>query len=184
MSKSVISYRPMTTEEFVEYRKYSNEFRGAELATAFGHALDHAVDLANQELDECLPEGLETAGNRLMCIEHVEAGVIGYLWFGFNSGESSAFLYDFQVFEQFQGKGYGRSAYAILEQTLSNYGVEQVELLVAYENQRAAKLYAELGFVPTGINMVKRTKTNKCFNSVAPLPGTPVTTRQAAAGAP
>lgn len=158
MLKSEITYRPMTSEEFLGYREYSNNFRGLELATAFGHTQSHAEKLANQELDECLPDGLSTPGNHLMCIEHHGAGVIGYLWYGINAGENSAFIYDFQVIEQYRGKGYGRQVFAELEQTLVAEGVEQIELLVAYENKRAAHLYSELGFTPTGINMVKNTK--------------------------
>ncbi|TCI01369.1 GNAT family N-acetyltransferase [Corallincola luteus] len=150
----------MSAEEFVGYREYSNNFRGSELAAAYGHSQSDAISLANEELDECLPDGLSTEGNHLMCIEHNGAGVIGYLWYVFNSGENSAFIYDFQVIEQFRGKGYGRKIFAKLEQTLRSEGVEQIELLVAYENKQAANLYAELGFKPTGVNMVKCTKTN------------------------
>ncbi|TAA41712.1 GNAT family N-acetyltransferase [Corallincola spongiicola] len=60
----------------------------------------------------------------MWCIEHNGAGVIEYLWYGFNSGESSAVIYDFQVIEQFSGKGYGRKIFAKLEQTLRSEGVD------------------------------------------------------------
>jgi len=147
--------RAMTDAGFVDYRHYSNRFRGAELASAFGHAQSDAVALADAELNECLPKGLETAGNYLQCIVHNELGLIGYLWYGFTAGETEAFLFDFQVFEAFRGRGFGRRVFAQLEQQLSCAGVKQIQLLVAYNNQRAASLYRELGFSPTGINMVK-----------------------------
>ncbi|MBF4264686.1 GNAT family N-acetyltransferase, partial [Vibrio anguillarum] len=71
---------------------------------------------------------------------------------------TSAFIYDFQVFPEYQGKGYGSRIFQELNEFWTGSGIEQVELLVAYDNERAFKLYKEIGFKATGINMVMQTK--------------------------
>ncbi|UTV28936.1 GNAT family N-acetyltransferase [Photobacterium atrarenae] len=154
----MISYRDMTQQDFLEYRSYSNEFRGRELADAQKISVAEGIQLANQELDECLPQGLETDNNFLLCLEveqNDDTHVIGYFWYRLH--EDSAFIYDFQIFPQYQGKGYGKQFYLSLDSAWSDNGINRVELLVAYDNKRAFKLYKEIGFQPTGINMTKRT---------------------------
>ncbi|MGR5150124.1 GNAT family N-acetyltransferase [Photobacterium alginatilyticum] len=149
----------MTQEEFMDYRAYSNEFRGQELADAKHVSHIEGVLLANTELDECLPLGLQTENNILLCLEIEFNGttyVIGYFWYLLS--ESSAFIYDFQILPEYQGNGYGRQVFQALNKSWADSGIEQVELLVAYDNERAFKLYKELGFKATGINMAKRTK--------------------------
>jgi len=156
----MISYRKMTQEEFSEYRKYSNSFRGKELSEAQQVSVSEGIRLANDELDECLPSGLETAGNYLMCVEveiDQQSHVVGYLWYGYGSGDNSAYIYDFQIFSNYRSQHYGSRVFNLLEQTLKSDGIDQIELLVAYDNERAFKLYKELGFKATGINMVKKT---------------------------
>lgn len=154
----MVSYRDMTQKEFLAYRTYSNDFRGQELAEAKQISIVEGVQLADRELDECLPLGLQTENNALLCLEaefDEITQIIGYFWYGLNEG--SAYIYDFQIFPQYQGRGYGRQVFHSLNSKWLDNGIEQVELLVAYDNERALKLYKELGFKATGINMVKRT---------------------------
>ncbi|MFA0630233.1 GNAT family N-acetyltransferase [Vibrio sp. 10N.222.49.A3] len=160
----MISIRKMTPEEFTGYREYSNEFRGGELSEAHQVTVDEGIKLANNELDDCLPFGLETRENYLLCIEAIRARkteVVGYLWYGYKSGDTSAFIYDIQIFPIYRGKGYGKHVFGLLEQTPTLQGVKQLELLVASDNKRAYKLYTELGFRATGINMVKQTSNER-----------------------
>ncbi|MCG9599256.1 GNAT family N-acetyltransferase [Vibrio sp. Isolate25] len=145
----------MNDAEFRSYRSYSNKFRGLELAQANYVSSEDGIRLANIELDECLPQGLDTPNNVLLSLEaKTQKGKsqIGYFWYGSNS--DNVFIYDFQVFPEFQGKGYGQKVFQILKEQWFSTGVVQVELLVAYENDRAFKLYQELGFQATGINML------------------------------
>ena len=111
----MVSYRNMTQEEFMDYRAYSNEFRGQELADAKHVSHIEGVLLANTELDECLPLGLQTENNILLCLEVEFNGityVIGYFWYLLS--ESSAFIYDFQILPEYQGNGYGRQVFQAL----------------------------------------------------------------------
>lgn len=154
----MLSYRNMTQEDFLDYRSYSNQFRGQELASAKQVSHSKGIQLANKELDECLPFGLQTENNVLLCLEAEQndtTHVIGYFWYLLN--EHSAFIYDFQILPKFQGNGYGSRVFQALNKSWADSGIEQIELLVAYNNERAFKLYKELGFKATGINMAKRT---------------------------
>ncbi|KUI99598.1 acetyltransferase [Vibrio sp. MEBiC08052] len=45
---------------------------------------------------------------------------------------------------------------ASLEKQLQEVGITQIKLRVAYQNERALKLYQEVGFVITGFNMSKK----------------------------
>lgn len=105
-----------------------------------------------------LPEGIRTPEHRLRCLtDKTETDVkhVGYLWYKPCPAMHSVFIYDFHIFSAFQGRGLGKEALRIFEDSLREQGVEQIRLRVAGDNVRAAQLYIKSGFDVTGINMSK-----------------------------
>ena len=117
--------------------------------------LRKAEPLRQKELEDDLPQTVLTPENTLLCIEKSGHGLIGYLWYKLFDNGATAFIYDFIIFEDFRGVGYGKTAVSILEQQLLQIGVEQIKLRVAFNNDRALGLYKKLNFNITGYNMVK-----------------------------
>jgi ribosomal protein S18 acetylase RimI-like enzyme len=144
----------MTSSEYPAYSDYFIDDYSREIANNYGHSMERAVELANQDLLRCFPNGLETNDHELLCIES-DSELVGYLWHSTNTDEKSTFIYDFFIFSSSRNNGYGKLAIIALESRLKLIGIEQIKLRVAYQNQRALKLYQEVGFAISGYNMSK-----------------------------
>lgn len=82
---------------------------------------------------------------------------VGYLWFKENKNleGKEAFIYDFLIFESYQGQGYGRQSLEELDKVAKEIGINKISLHVFAHNERALKLYEKMGFFATDINMSK-----------------------------
>ena len=155
----MIQLRPMTSSEYPAYCDYFIDDYSREIAENYGHSMDRAIELANQDLLRSFPNGLETNDHELLCIES-GSELIGYLWHSINTSDKSTFIYDFFIFSSSRNHGYGKSAISALESQLKSIGIEQIKLRVAYQNQRALKLYQDVGFSISGYNMSKNLGTS------------------------
>ncbi|MBU2933313.1 GNAT family N-acetyltransferase [Vibrio cyclitrophicus] len=154
----MIKLRPMTSSEYPAYCDYFIDDYSREIVENYGHSLDRAIELANQDLFRSFPNGLETNDHALLCVES-GSELVGYLWHSINAADKSTFIYDFFIFPNFRNNGYGKLAISVLESQLKSVGIEQIKLRVAYQNKRALKLYQEIGFAISGYNMSKKIVT-------------------------
>lgn len=151
----MIKLRSMTLDEYPAYCDYFIADYSREISENYGHSMEKSVELANQDLHRCFPNGLETNEHQLLCIEY-KAQIVGYLWHSIKVNDKSTFIYDFFIFTNSRNNGYGKLAIKALEVQLQSIGIEQIKLRVAYQNQRALKLYQEVGFTISGYNMSKK----------------------------
>ena len=151
----MIQLRPMTSSEYPAYCDYFIDDYSREIAENYGHSMDRALELANQDLLRSFPNGLETNDHELLCIES-GLKLVGYLWHSINENDKSTFIYDFFILPNCRNNGYGKLAIIALESQLKLMGIDQMKLRVAYQNQRALKLYQEVGFAISGYNMSKK----------------------------
>ena len=155
----MITLRKMKQEKFPAYKEYFINDYGKEIAENYGHSLSRSLLIAQQELEEDLPLNIATPEHYLFCIEVNEGNhplLIGYLWYKQKENDNSVFIMDFYIIEEYQEKGYGTASMKALEKRLSNNGVTEIKLRVAYRNKRALALYKKIGFNITGYNMNKR----------------------------
>ncbi|HAK44940.1 MAG TPA: GNAT family N-acetyltransferase [Spirochaeta sp.] len=154
----MVVLREMRQEEYPAYCEYFIEDYSQEIAQNYGHSMEVAVDLAQKDLQSSFPDGLESTEHSLLCIDAEIEGqlcLIGYLWHSINLKDKSTFIYDFYISAGYRGNGFGKQAIAVLESQLSLTDIHQIKLRVAYSNQRALKLYQDVGFLITGLNMSK-----------------------------
>ncbi|UTV26617.1 GNAT family N-acetyltransferase [Photobacterium atrarenae] len=154
----MVVLREMRQEEYPAYCDYFIDDYSREIAQNYGHSMDVAVALAQKDLRRSFPNGLEKNDHSLLCIDaevNGEVCLVGYLWHSIHAADHSTFIYDFFVDPGYRGKGIGKQAIAALENQLALAGVSQIKLRVAYHNQRALKLYQDVGFAITGYNMAK-----------------------------
>jgi ribosomal protein S18 acetylase RimI-like enzyme len=150
----MITLRPMLSHEFAAYAAYFVPDYAAELVANYGLPPAKALEQAQQELADDLPQGADTPGEILLCILLADQ-VIGYLVYSLKPITQSAFISDFHVLPQHQGEGFGTAAFAAFQTLLKSQGITQIRLRVAAKNKAAHRLYTKLGFFPTGINMAK-----------------------------
>lgn len=154
----MILLRKMREDEYPEFCKYFIDDYSKEIAQNYGHKIDLAIELAKKDLFRCFPNGLTQNGHSLLCIDNEINGQIvfvGYLWYSVSLSDKSTFIYDFYISPPYRSLGYGTEAMTMLEKQLMAQGINQIKLRVAYQNERALKLYKEVGFNITGYNMSK-----------------------------
>jgi RimJ/RimL family protein N-acetyltransferase len=154
----MISLRPMRADEYSAYLDYFIPDYAIEIAANYCLSPVESRLQASREIDEDLPQGVETPGQVLLCIIDSISGddsIIGYLWYRPDIPARSIHISDFHIFAAHQGKGYGKEALAALELGLSKTGFTQIKLRVAEDNKRAKHVYDVSGFRVTGVNMSK-----------------------------
>lgn len=154
----MISFRPMNDDEFPAYMDYFIPDYAAEIAANYRLSHEQALQQARAEINSSLPDGVNTAGNVLLCIQadiDSENGHAGYLWYKPDIALKSAFINDFHILPPYQNRGFGREALICLEKSLIAEGFRQIKLRVAGDNHAAQHVYASSGFNVTGVNMNK-----------------------------
>ena len=157
----MISFGNITSDEFDKYSEYFVADYSKEISENYGYSIEKSISQAKSELENVFPNGIPSLGNHLISIELTAASekeTIGYLWYSHNDKSDHAFICDFFILEYYRNKGYGMASFVVLEKVLLEGGIGQIRLRVAYTNDRALKLYKEMGFNVTGINMIKRLK--------------------------
>ena len=148
---------PMTEKDFRQYldRAIVSYAQDQVDAGAWQPAL--AEGLARQVMNNLLPEGLETPENRLFMLVNEEGAQTGYLWLGMRDegGSRVAVLYDFEIYEPYRRRGYGRAALGLLEDEARQDGAERVLLHVFGHNAAARSLYQKASFTERNVTMVK-----------------------------
>lgn len=154
----MIELRPMRDSEFPAYLDYFIPDYAAEIAANYRLSHEAALAQARREIEAGLPDGVDTAGQVLLCLvdpsEATEA-LVGYLWYKPDAAMKSAFITDFHILGRHQGQGLGKQAMERLESDLKARGFTQIKLRVAGDNARARHVYEVSGFQVTGINMGK-----------------------------
>lgn len=148
----------MRESEFPAYLAYFIPDYAAEIAANYGLSEAAARTQAEGEIAAGLPDGVNTAGQVLLCIVDPPDAVeklVGYLWYKPDAAMHTAFITDFHIFSTHQGQGLGKEAMAMLESDLRGKGFTQIKLRVAGDNARARHVYEVSGFHVTGINMSK-----------------------------
>ncbi|MGL5286196.1 MAG: GNAT family N-acetyltransferase [Aeromonas sp.] len=150
--------RPMRADEFAAYLDYFIPDYAAEIAANYRLSESEAREQARREISVSLPDGVNSAGHVLLCLVDsatLSDNALGYLWYKADAAMREAFIYDFYIRPDHQGKGLGKQALQLLEEALKARGFAQIKLRVAGDNERARHLYEVSGFQVTGINMSK-----------------------------
>jgi ribosomal protein S18 acetylase RimI-like enzyme len=117
-----------------------------------------ALARSRADLEESLPQGLDTPDNYLFEIRDADAGVtVGFLCFAVHEkhGLRTAFVFDIEVKPEFRRRGYASAALTGLEPIVRDLGLSSIGLHVFGQNAAARALYGKLGYAVTGVNMLK-----------------------------
>jgi ribosomal protein S18 acetylase RimI-like enzyme len=157
LSMSELEIRAMTAEEFGAYRASSIRDYAAEHVRAGNWPSSQAEELAAIQLDDLLPDGVETAGMLLLVAETASAGVVGMVWVELQHGSTTgAWIYDINIDPEHRGRGYGRALLRAAEREVETRGIESIALNVFGGNTVARDLYATSGYQVTSLHMRKR----------------------------
>jgi ribosomal protein S18 acetylase RimI-like enzyme len=152
----MIHFEKMRVSEFEKFTgemtpEYAKDLEKSMLITA-----EDAKQRAEDQLQQLLPEGMETEGHHFFTVKTDEKQEAGALWIFMNTDEKRAFIYDIVVHERFRGQGYGKATLAKLEEVVREMGGNAIGLHVFGDNERAEKLYRKMGYEVVSMNMLKR----------------------------
>ncbi len=153
-----IRLRPMTGEEFAQYRSRLVTGYAAEHVRAGDWSLAEAETLASEETDRLLPGGADSPGMLLRIAETLEGEPAGIIWIALEHRPGSGqggWIYDIEVAEQLRGKGYGRVLLEAGEREAAGRGVAALGLNVFGSNTVARHLYEGSGYEITTLQMRK-----------------------------
>lgn len=155
----MITLRSMTQAELETYLEHAINEYASEHVRAGNWKPEGAVERSRAEFTKLLPQGVNTPGQYLFSIHDSETDRnIGILWFA-DQGESeeqAAFIYDFEIQEEYRGHSYGAQALSALEAQVRAAGLNKLALHVFGHNRVARSLYQKMGYVETNVLMSKQ----------------------------
>ncbi|MEH7456410.1 GNAT family N-acetyltransferase [Bacillus sp. JJ1127] len=152
----MVELKPMSQENFQQYIMKAIDNYAKEKITSGNWNEDEAIDLSRKTFTELLPQGEKSEFNYLFSIFH-DQNIVGMIWIAQKSpmNHDEGYIYDFIIFEQYQGLGYGKKAMKEIEILAKELGMKKISLHVFGHNTIARELYEKLGYEITNITMVK-----------------------------
>lgn len=153
-----VSLIPMTQDDFAQYTSRAIEYYAEEKVKAGTWNNEKALEKSSHAYQTLLPDGLESTHHYLYAVLTSDnRQKVGWLWVKFDEKhpQKEAFIYDFLIFEDNRGNGYGKAALVALDDLASKRGIRKLSLHVFAHNKKAIQLYEKLNYQPTDINMSK-----------------------------
>lgn len=118
---------------------------------------EEGVSRSKAELDRILPQGLETPDHYLLEMTSESGTDLGTVWVSLRKTPAgpSGFVWWFEVFPEFRGRGFGKSALLEAERILGEKGARRVGLNVFAHDTVAVALYQSLGYRAISYNFEK-----------------------------
>ena len=148
----------MTKCDFDHYISIAVNAYSIEKVKAGTWTEDEAYILSEEAFSKLLPNDVGTENQYLYSIFDIDENIkIGYLWLGISESliGKTAFIFDFLIFEEFRGKGYGTQSMIALDDEAKKQKINKVSLHVFAHNKKAISLYEKSGFKNTDISMSK-----------------------------
>lgn len=152
----MLKFVEMSDQEFQDFLSRSIGIFAEELKrSGISKDIDAASERSKQTFDRLLPDGKNTSGHYLYHIMNDQVK-IGHMWYGpSEDNDKEAFIYDFVIDDQFQGRGFGKQSMVLLEIDAKEKQYKKIALHVFGHNKRAIGLYQKMGFEPYSMHMSK-----------------------------
>ncbi len=149
----------MDDQDLKDYLKTAIENYANEKVKSGNWGQKDAVERSKEEFKRLLPDGIRTKGQHLFVVREKNTGTkVGMIWVGIRESAdeiSGAWIWDFLIYEEERGKGYGRETLRALDVALSELGQRIVSLHVFGHNEIAIELYKKSGYKTTNLVMSK-----------------------------
>lgn len=150
----MITFVPMGDKDFTIYLQEAITTIAHEYTVAGYWQEKDAMIMARKVFNQYLPDGLNTVNQYLYTIVNENNEKVGMTWFG-KVKENEVFIYDLNIDNAYQGRGYGKQTMTILEDHVRKLGGNKILLHVFGHNKIAISLYEKMGYQAYSINMSK-----------------------------
>jgi ribosomal protein S18 acetylase RimI-like enzyme len=147
---------PMTENEWADYVEFLVRDYARENVEAGYWDEKDAIEKSRKQTMELLPQGVKTPNHHLFTVRD-EDQKVGVVWMRstLDSALKTGFIFDITIDEGQRGKGYGKKAMLLIEETAKEMGIQQMGLHVFAKNKVARGLYEKLGYETKSLNMTK-----------------------------
>ena len=149
----MVKLEKMNSHEFQKYLDFAIQNYADEHIKAGNWDELDAINKATQEYETLLPDRENTVNHNLFVIRD-ENQDVGMIWLAQQSSDKG-FIYDINIREDNQGRGYGKQAMEEIERVAQQLGLKSIRLHVFGHNRSARNLYEKLGYIETDIIMQK-----------------------------
>lgn len=151
----ILQLQKMTSEDLQDFLASAISDYAKDKIEAGTWSEKEALTKSEESFKKLLFDGITTPNEYLYSI--FTSQKIGYLWFHLNetATQKTAFIYDFIIFKEFRGQGFGTQSLAALDILAKEMQIDKIELHVFAHNQTAIHLYNKVGFKNTDITMAK-----------------------------
>jgi len=152
MSKLV----PMTQSGFDAFLDRMIPGYASENVRAGHWSEDEALEKSRKQIESLLPHGLQTKHHHLYNLYDGDTAV-GVVWLRAELDRpiKRGFLFYVEVNAEFRGRGLGKQAMLLMEETARGLGIKQIALHVFGNNDVARNLYEQMGYKISSMNMFK-----------------------------
>jgi ribosomal protein S18 acetylase RimI-like enzyme len=167
----MITLIPMTESDYRSYLETAVVSYAQDKVDAGNWTESEALERSRQEFQKLLPQGNHTEANFLFTLVNGTGQQVGYLWYNLDPHRPDfAFIYDFEIYEQFRRQGYATQALKVLETHAKPKGVKKLGLHVFGYNTAARELYKRPAISrQTSIWQKKSIRRNRCPGSNFPF---------------
>lgn len=152
----MIALSPMTDSDYQIFLDSAIAAYAQDKVAAGNWKESEALERSKQEFQNYLPQGNHTEANFLFALVNEDGQKVGYLWYKIEPKQPEfAFIYDFEIYEQYRRRGYATQALEALEAHAKLHGVKKLGLHVFGHNTAARELYKKVGYIETNVNMAK-----------------------------
>jgi RimJ/RimL family protein N-acetyltransferase len=119
---------------------------------------DEAVDKAQRQYEDLLPQGLATENQYIYTVLDDKSGTkVGVIWFmdTQHRGARLAYVCEFLIYAPYRRQGYGTQAMYAAEEAARALGIDRIALHVFGHNHPARALYGKVGYEETNVQMAK-----------------------------
>ncbi|MEM4986245.1 GNAT family N-acetyltransferase [Collimonas sp. H4R21] len=156
-----IILRRMDKEDFDVYSVRAIPLLAAAQAAAYGTTLEGARNSAETAFRKIDADAEPAATGQHLYVVEADGAPVGAVWFDIRQSgkEHYAYLYDWVIWPEHRGKGYGKAAMQATEQRARENSASRLMLNVFTHNRFGADLYQRYGFVTASSILVKRIDT-------------------------
>jgi GNAT superfamily N-acetyltransferase len=153
---ATVRTRPMTPQEYADYRARSIPAYADDLQRARGMSREDALARSTETFAPTLAEAATEGSWVLRVLDEADAPV-GWLWLGPHPSRADAvFVYDVEIDQAHRGRGLGRATLLEAERIAREAGLTGISLNVFGWNHGAETLYRSLGYEVSATQMTKR----------------------------
>ena len=158
MKEIMVSLVPMDDKDYMRCSRIAALDSANDLMQIEKKSHEECVKITEDYWKKRLPKGIHTKDNYLLNITDAATHTkVGFVWGSvLDEGIHHTFCINhFMVFDEFQGKGYGKASLSKLDKFAGSKGCDGLWLSVWVKNQTARALYEKMGYEGTYMWMKK-----------------------------